>query len=227
MKICVFSAFTDMIPELVAATEPLRRYYCMKHGYEFLTQPLPGTGCNEDEKYGFKRLSLVIELLKSNAYDWIWVVGCDVLITNLNIKLESLIDDAFGMVVGTEPTGSGMDSYLVQRKRGGIELLEKLLTYRLAPIGCAHEQSTLDALIKEDPEVTKTVKLLPQRKLNAYKYESLSAYGFLSPGFLTGTDFLGNSGEWQPGDFVLHTPGLPYSEQKLLLFEKAGPLIQF
>lgn len=226
MKFCVFSAFTDMLPELVSITSPLKKLYCQKHGYEFKTDKLEGTECNENEKYGFKRLALVIELLKSDAYDWVWVTGCDVLITNLEIKLESLVDEEFGMVVGTEPTGSGMDSFLIRKQRGGLELMERLRSYSTHPIGGAHEQSTLDALIKEEPEVAKVVKLLPQRKLNAYKYKSLPQYAFLSPGFVTGTDFLGNSGEWQPGDFVLHTPGLPYSEQKLTLFAEAMPLIQ-
>lgn len=226
MKICVFTATTGMIPELVAVTEPFKTQYCKQHGYEFRTGKLDGTGDNETEKYGFKRLALIADLLKEDLYDWIWVCGCDVLITNRQIKLESLIDENFGMVIGTEPTGCGMDSFLIRKSHGGLELVERLYEYRSKPIGGAHEQSTLDALMKEDPSLLKVVKLLPQRMLNAYKYKSLSQYGFLSQGFVTGTDFLGNSGEWQPGDFVLHTPGLPYSEQKLNLFAEAMPFLK-
>lgn len=224
LKICVFSAFTNMVDELNAVTLPLKEKYCARHGYELKTGTLPGTGCNQDEMYGFKRLALVIELLKSSEYDWIWVAGCDILITNPAIKLESLIDDNYGMVVGTEPTGSGMDSYLIRKSHGGLEFLERLLTYKDHPIGGAHEQSTVDHLWQE-PEVKKVVKLIPQRRLNAYKYATLDQYRFLSEGFFTGTDFLGNSGEWQPGDFVLHTPGLPHVQQKLDIFAQVLPLI--
>lgn len=226
MKICVFTATTGMIPELVSVTGPIKERYCMRHGYDYRVEKLPGTGDNETEKYGFKRLELVIHLLKYGDYNWIWVAGCDVLITNQSITLESLIDDDFGMVVGTEPTGSGMDSFLIRKDRGGLELMERLLSYRLAPIGGAHEQSTLDSLMKSDASLAKVVKLLPQRRMNAYKYRSLPQYGFLSRGFVTGTDFLGNSGEWEPGDFVLHTPGLPDTQQKLLLFAEALPYLQ-
>lgn len=224
MKICLFSPFCNL-EELSAITLPNKQKYCARHGYDLLTPALTGTGCNQDEMYGFKRLALVIDMLKSGVYDWLWVAGCDVLITNLAIKLESLIDDDYGMVVGTEPTGVGMDSYLIRREKGGLELMELLFGFQSKPVGGAHEQSTLDFL-RHDPELAKVVKLLPQRMLNAYKYATLHQYGFLSQGFVTGTDYLGNSGEWQPGDFVLHTPGLPYTQQKLDIFAGVIPLIQ-
>lgn len=223
MKICVFSPFCNL-EDLVAVTLPNKQKYCALHGYDLLTPALSGTGCNEAEKYGLKRLPLVVELLKSDTYDWIWVVGTDVLITNLKITLESLIDDNYGLIVGTEPTGVGMDSYLV-RKQGGLEVIEMLASFGQNPIGAAHEQSTLHHLMK-DPEVSKIIKLVPQRQLNAYKYESLHQYEFLHPGFVTGIDCLGNSGEWQPGDFVLHTPGLPRTQQKLDILATVIPLIQ-
>lgn len=226
MKICVLSPrsqMPEMVP-LVAITDPAKRRYCKRHGYEFLTPTLPGNRCNEEEKYGFKRLVLLVDLLKSNAYDWIWVVGCDVLITNPSIKLESLIDDNFGLVIGTEPGGVGMDSFLIRRARGGLELMERLLAYRDHPVGGAHEQSTLDS-IRSESEVAKVIKVLPQRALNSYKYSTLHQYAFLHPGFVTGTDALGNSGEWQPGDFVLHTPGLPKEDQKIKIFSEVIPLI--
>jgi hypothetical protein len=214
-----------MLDDLLAVTMPPKERYCKRHGYDLLQPPLEGTGCNQDEMYGFKRLVLVIEMLKSGAYDWLWVSGCDVLITNHSITLESLIDDDYGMVIGTEPTGVGMDSFLIRKEKGGLELMERLLTFRKCPVGGAHEQSTLDHL-RKDPEVAKVIKLLPQRKLNAYKYANLHQYAFLHQGFVTGTDHLGNSGEWQSGDFVLHTPGLPYTEQKLKIFAEVIPLVQ-
>lgn len=224
MNICVFSPYSNL-SDLAAITVPNKQKYCTRHGYDLLTPPLGGTGCNQEEMYGFRRLVLVVEMLKSCKYDWMWVVGCDVLITNMAIKLESLIDDGFGMVVGTEPTGAGMDSYIVRKEKGGLELMEKLLSFRGSPVGGAHEQSTLDFL-RQDPEVSKVVKLIPQRMLNAYKYATLHQYEFIHPGFVTGIDFLGNSGEWQPGDFVLHTPGLPYTEQKIDIFSEVFSMIR-
>ena len=71
----------------------------------------------------------------------------------------------------------------------------------------------------------KVLKLIPQRKLNAYKYANLHQYGSLHPGFITGTDCLGNSGEWQPGDFVLHVPGIG-DPQKLTLLTEALSQVQ-
>src|SRR5271154_783693 len=227
MIICVFTAFTGLpdVAALNTVTMPRKAKYCSRHGYHLETAPLPGTGGNAQEMYGFKRLALVIDLLKRVDYDWVWVTGCDILITNPEIKLETLIDDDFGMVAGTDATGCGMDSYLIRKSHGGLELIERLLTFKDRPVGLLHDQSTLDHLWQE-PEVKKVVKLIPQRLMNSYKYGSLHQYRFLSEGFFTGTDFLGNSGEWQPGDFVLHTPGLPNVQQKLDLFAQVIPLIK-
>lgn len=225
MKICVFSPFSNLA-ELAAITVPNKQKYCARHGYYFVTGPLGGTGCNEAEMYGFKRrMPLVIDMLKTDTYDWIWVVGVDVLITNLAVKLESIVDDDFGMVVGVEPNGVGMDSYLVRKQKGGLEFLELVASFRNKPVGPAHEQSTIEFLCKQHPEYLKVLKLIPQRKLNAYRYSTLHQYAFIHPGFLTGIDLLGNSGEWQPGDFVLHVPGIG-DDQKLSLLLEALPLIQ-
>ena len=219
MKICVFSPYSN-IPELAAITVPNKRKYCERHGYDFLTPPLGGTGINQDEMYGFRRrMPMAIELLKSNKYDWIWVVGVDILVTNHTIKLESIVDDNYGMIVGTEPTGVGMDSYIVRSQKGGLEFIELVASYRNNPIGATHEQSTIDTLCKQNPELLKVLKLVPQRILNAYKYDTLRHYSVLHPGFANSTDCFGNSGEWQPGDFVLHTPGISDEQKWTLLLE--------
>ncbi len=225
MKICVFSPFSNL-KELAELTVPNKRKYCDRHGYELLTPPLGGTGCNFDEMYGLRRrMPLVVELLKTNAYDWVWVVGVDVLITNMATNLRSILDEDYGMVVGTEPTGVGMDSYLIRSRKGGLEFLERVVSHKDAPLGAFQDQSTIDTLCRQEPELLKVVKLVPQRQLNAYKYEYLHQYGSLHPGFVTGTDCLGQSEEWQPGDFVLHVPGIG-DGQKLTILQETLPLIQ-
>jgi len=227
MKICVFSPFSNL-KELAEITVPNKANYCVRHGYDFLIKPLGGTGCNEIEMYGFRRrMPLVIELLKANIYDWIWVVGVDVLVTNLAIKLESIVDDNYGMVVGTEPLGVGMDSYLIRKQKEGLEFLERVVSFMEKPIGAFHEQSTIDTLCRQEPEFSKVVKRVPQRTLNSFQYAktNLNVYGYISAGFVTGTDCLGNSGEWQPGDFVLHVPGIR-DDQKLAILKETLPLIQ-
>jgi hypothetical protein len=43
------------------------------------------------------------------------------------------------------------------------------------------------------------IKLVPQRTMNSYDYKM---YG------VDGIDMLGNDGQWQQGDWVVHWPGL-------------------
>jgi hypothetical protein len=56
------------------------------------------------------------------------------------------------------------------------------------------------AVIDFYPKFQHLFKLIPQRQINSYDY---AMYG-TDP-----TDLLGTSGQWVPGDFVIHWPGLP------------------
>lgn len=204
MKILVLSPYSPALEELASLTLPNKRKYCERHGYEFVAPPLEDAGINSVAMYGFRRLPMVIEKLKTGDYDWIWVAGCDVIVTNQAIKLESITDENYGMIVSAEALTVCMDSFLVSPRC--ILFLERVMSHREKPIGDFHEQSTIEELVKLD-EFKGIRKVVPQRVMNSYRYSTMDMYGFLSERFLTGTDSLGFSGEWQPGDFVFHCPG--------------------
>ncbi len=205
MKILVYSPHSHL-HELAAVTMPNKREYCERHGYEFQTHELGGQGINIEGQYGYRRMECVLEKLKNEAWDWIWVVGIDVLITNLTVKLETIADEQFGLIHSCDaldPCLACMDSFLVNIK--AIPLLEAVLSYRDSPIGGLQEQSTTFALC-QDPQFAGIRKLLPQRVLNSYQYKApnMIIYAHCGDRWKSGIDSLGQSGEWQPGDFVLH-----------------------
>lgn len=72
-----------------------RAQYCLRHGYDLRLwrQVHP---CFQDQQshasgYSWSRLMRLLELLESGAYEWIWVVGADTLVTNFNLTLEQLV----------------------------------------------------------------------------------------------------------------------------------------
>jgi hypothetical protein len=188
---------------------PNKLEYCGIHHYVFQTGELGGEGFNIDGQYTFRRMGLVLDNLKNgkwDRWDWVWVCGLDVIVTNMNIKLESIADEDFGLIHSCDaldPCLACMDSYLVSRK--AIPLLEAVMSHRDNPIGGMLEQSTTFALVQEE-RFKGIRKLLPQRVMNSYQYkaENFTPYAHCGPNWPNAIDSLGHSGEWQPGDFVIH-----------------------
>jgi len=56
------------------------------------------------------------------------------------------------------------------------------------------------------------IKIVPQRTINSYNYD-------LYPGSIPHVykkDLLGNDGQWQSGDFLIHWPGIPLAQRLVL-----------
>lgn len=219
MKMLVYCPYSNL-QELAELTMPNKREYCETNGYGFETHELGGAGINIVGQYTFRRMGFVLDKLKNgewDKWDWIWVCGLDVLITNMLIKLESIADGEFGLIHSCDaldPCLACMDSYLVSRK--AIPLLEAVMSHRDNPIGGMLEQSTTYALVNEE-RFKGIRKLLPQRVMNSYQYkaENFTPYNHCGPGWPSGTDCLGHSGEWQPGDFCIHVGATNSVEFKL------------
>lgn len=69
------------------------------------------------------------------------------------------------------------------------------------------------------------IKKVPQRKMNSYRYEFLRGYKFVSDRFESGMDSLGNYGEWQSGDFIIHVPGIPNERKVKILQDMLGKVV--
>jgi len=219
MNILVYCPYSHL-HELAELTMPNKLEYCSTNHYVFQTHELGGEGINIEGQYTFRRMGFVLEKLKSgewDKWDWIWVCGLDVLITNMKIKLESIVDPDFGLIHSCDaldPCLACMDSYLVSKK--AIPLLECVMSYKDHPIGGLLEQSTTFALAQEE-RFNGIRKLLPQRVMNSYQYkaQNFTPYAHCGPNWPKGIDCLGHSGEWQPGDFVIHVGAINSWEFKI------------
>lgn len=230
--------------------------YCQRHGYKLLVH----TGIRsryEDlhsHAWGFSwsRLEHMAELVASGEYDWVWVVGCDTLITNMTTRLDSLtcIADcpsvrkepmptcpdfpgttAPNPVIRWTPTGLHLrtgrkhliatgerataiqaDSFMVRGSEEGyaylMDILDKYEMYKHHP--WVENQAMID-LIEKHASMT---LLLPQHMLNAYDY---SCFYHIDNRYREGRDCYGNRGQWQPGDFLIHWPGVSLQKRMQLL----------
>lgn len=191
MTFCVVTATSRAFLPIAALTD--KTEYCNRHGYT-----LHREFCEPDA--GFDRADLLRALAFTGRYDWLWWVGSDVLITNPEITLESLVEQPKSIVIACDVNEWNADSWLINAaSREGFSFLYQL----------SQKRSTMEnaqwgwqaAMISLRDEFKNDILELPQWRMNSYHYP---LYDLPE----TTTDLRGHRGQWQPGDFVFHAAGL-------------------
>lgn len=170
--------------------------YAERHGYLAAAK----TDNFSAEQVHFDKFVHMLDIMKANPdIEWVWWLDNDAMITNFNIKLENLVDDDYHVIMPTDIAALNTGSFIVRNSLQARAWLEFLLSKK-------HEYRNdnkwfeQQAVIDFYPKFQHLFKLIPQRQINSYDY---AMYG-TDP-----TDLLGTSGQWEPGDFVIHWPGLP------------------
>ena len=233
MNIAVAALHNDN-PSIVEMAEETiyknKKAYCEKHGYDLVvnTEDFGSFGSKGIEHFGFAKLPMILNLFEQ-GYDWVYWTGTDTLVTNFDIKLESLIDENYHLIVACDIWDWNIDCFLAKNSERTKEFLRKIISqfddyvdeegrnksfgYVLKDGGAAAwaEQGAFiieckgtmfEAEIK--PEYRDFVKELPQKAMNSYIYNI-----YPSKFHQQGLDYRGRDGRWTEGDFMLHIPGLP------------------
>lgn len=191
--------------EVAVLTIPNRHAYCIKHSYPFLLQ----TEFDGPMLYGFSACPLIFRAFNEYSYAWLLVQGADHIITNTSIKLESLIDDRFHFIIPADVNTMNAGSFLVRNSPLGRAFMTSMCA--AMPMYISHPWVENQWIIEMNRTSWNAIMTtVPQRKFNSYV-----------PGVHYGrnrmTDILGYDGVWQPGDFMLHTAGLPLPKKISLL----------
>lgn len=175
--------------------------YCKRHGYEAIQK---NSGFKLDH-LGFEKIQFISDLFEERPdLDWVHWSGTDVLVTNFNQRLENIIDATYHMIVCFDGNGMNVDSFLIKNSRVGRGLMKLILDVR--PKYMNHywyEQQALIDYFFQAPLARDIIKPLPQRVMNSYIYDLYPEWQNRPH-----TDHTGNDGDWQPGDFMLHLPGI-------------------
>lgn len=205
-KFCVITANLSNYADMAALTDANKREYCERHGYDFQhLDHVPEKWKSNGHAWGqtWARMDFMRQLISERKWDWLWCLGTDALITNLTIPLLDRVTPHAHIVIASDWAAPVQaDSFLVRCSPEGDEYLARLLeafdAYK------EHTWVENQVMIETLPTWRHLMWIVPQRMLNAYNYDF---YKHLSPQ-CQGKDSLGNDGQWQPGDFVLHLPGL-------------------
>ena len=159
----------------------------------------------------FEKIKFILDTFKDNPdLDWIWWLDCDAMITNYNIKLENIIDNDYDVIMSTDFNGLNCGSFLVKNSNRGKAWLEMIFSQRYVYKFYSHPWPEQIIIMETARNYTEILKVVPQKTFNSYYY---SLYGSNYGHDGSGLDRLGISGNWQPGDFVIHFPGYPNNQR--------------
>jgi hypothetical protein len=217
-KFAIATIYTkDILPLAVITTEYNKRKYCEKYNYDLICQ----TKNFLHSHLGFAKIGLILEILKSNKYDWVYWVGSDTMITNYNIPLNKLIDNNYHFIISYDIWDFNFDSFLIRNSPEAIEYFQNiwdLIPQYIDENGNAKdfglrlpdgggrawaEQGALIDLYNNNPKYSQIVKPMYQKFMNSYLYNL-----YPSSWHQKAKDCKGNNGQWSTGDFLVHWPGM-------------------
>jgi mannan polymerase II complex MNN10 subunit len=197
-RVLVHTLFDEKYYELANITVPNKIEYCEKHNYYF----------NYREK---KFLYSHLDFLENDQCDLLYWCGADTLITNYNIKITDLIDDDYDFFICGDANGINADSFIIKNTNNSKNLLKDILQYQLVnnskyerEDGYLNEQEVMVSFILN--KYKNISSILPQRIMNSYNYDLYPIHHF-GEQFKDKKDYLGNDGNWQQNDFIIHFPG--------------------
>jgi hypothetical protein len=212
-KMAIVSIFNDNHRDLAEFTWTNNKVkYAEKHGYLATAK----TDNFSPEQVHFDKFIHLLDVMEKNPeVDWVWWLDNDAMITNFNIKLENLVDNDYHVIMATDIAALNTGSFIVRNSSQAKEWLNFLLSKKKE---YKNDKKWFEqqAVIDFYPKFRDIFKVIPQRLINSYDYQM---YG-VSP-----EDLLGYSGQWSPGDFVIHWPGLN-NQVRIQLAQKFQTQIQ-
>jgi hypothetical protein len=167
--------------------------YCERHGYHYEFEPLEGIN-----KVGqLQKVRMINRMINTTDYEWLWWTGCDLMITNYNIRIEDRIDNNYHMVIASDCHGINADSILIRNSNESREYWKWISDTLPGYNWWEGEQGLIKESVKQGSSL---IKVVPQRDINAYQYNLYPTE--------PNTDDLGTVGEWQEGDWAIQWPGL-------------------
>lgn len=205
--------FTEMEQSTVMSIQN-KRAYCALHGYTLLLAD--GHMIDRSRPAAWSKVLALRHFLPS--YDWIVYMDTDTLVMNPDIKIETLIDERYDVVISEDWNGVNTGVFLTRNSTWSWWLLDELWKQRQLVSGYypfEYEQRAFHLLLQTPlwrarglekyhgaSEIRQHFKIIPQCAMNSY---------MLSP-FRTLTGASVTTSQYVPGDFVVHMAG--YKDRK-------------
>jgi hypothetical protein len=206
---------THSIADLADQTDGYKKEYCERNGYEFFAIK------DEDFKVVTKPYSsfmdwnkafYVNDLLKARPdIEWVLISEADATITNMTTRMEDKIDNHYHVIIPVDVNNLNGGNWLLRNSEQGRAYIQMMVDvvedYRedQSPDGKLKDKWGLQqVMIDTIGQYEEIIKIVPQKYMNSYEPD---IYDYLD----VRTDILGTSGVWEPGDWIIHWPGIRHS----------------
>lgn len=169
--------------------------YAQRHGYKAFAKM---DNFSKEAVHFDKFVHILDTFNKNPELSWIWWLDNDAMITNFNCKIEDVIDDSYDIIMTTDLASLNTGSFMIKNSENSRVWLEDMINKRKDYVNDKKwfdQQCVIDTYIS----YKEIIKVVPQRTMNSYDYRMYQ---------VNGVDMLGNDGQWQQGDWVIHWPGL-------------------
>lgn len=175
--------------EMRKLTESNRIDYCMRWNITLISLANYPSNCWDRPRLWLKTLR------ELSVNEWMWFIGADTLIMN-HARIYSPPD--CDLCIGLDVLGINSDSFFIRHTPASIAFLEAVISLE----GC--EDNEQEAMWRCMGNGLCNAVIKPQRAFNSYLYEN---YGYKSD----------RGGSYQPGDLLLHLPGIPFHRRMELM----------
>jgi hypothetical protein len=201
------------------------RKYCKLHGYTLWID-------RQEIKYGdrdsqWQKIKVVLNILETEKFKWIFFMDSDCLIMDTTKKLEGFLNDEFSFIIPShsmEPNdhpvknsqGTNMvitSHFFVKNDEIGKQILLDIWNApdwpKKLPINTFDHEGRQCRMTIEKPKFKPFVNVIQEKLLNRFWYMNSPFMTIKNPNI--------NDNVWQPGDFSVHVTGYPLKIREELL----------
>lgn len=206
-KIVCCTMFSAEYKELADISIPNLFAYCKKQGYDLRVITL------DNNKWEYIKHEVFKELFDL-GYDVIWYKDIDSLVMDLKKPITDFIDDAHSFFITKDFNELNGGSVIIKNTDKGRRFNDSVLSKREE---FENEQNYYNYPIAIN-WFADTILVLPHPSINSYDYslypECKEYWG------------LEEKGDWRPGNFVIHFPGLGINDRVEMLKEYTKKVIE-
>lgn len=190
--ITILTAASNEYWPLLEITAPNKLAYALRWGHQLVIRRHQEAG-----EWGEREIFMSRALLST---DWLFFCGSDTLFTNFKIDMYSFLGTDAHMIIGNDLGGINNDAFFLRNCPESFAFLAAVLSKNTT---VSNDQTAMNMVMQEMPEFK--VMHLHQKAFNAYLQNEYP-----------GRPCTPEAGHWEPGDFLLHTPGLPLARRIVL-----------
>lgn len=162
-----------------------KQLYSSLHGHDYY---LGLKSLDSSRHPAWSKIILLQDVLKNKNYSWVFWTDADSLIMNKDIKLETMVDNNYDLIITADWNGMNTGQFFVKNNDWSLSLLERVYARKDL---LNHQFFEQQGIVEES--IGGRVKIVPRSTFNSYGFWIPPEYKIF---------------DYKEGDFLIHFPGV-------------------